>query len=206
MPTLAWPTIIAPSAAVFRLLTNTQTFRSPLDGTRQTIEQSGAAWAASLTWNTLNENRWRLLSAWIASLRGPAGRFYLSPPHAILAKGAIAGSPVVNGAGQTGVTLAISSAGVSVTNVFRAGDYISFDTSAGREMKIITADANSNGSGQVTVSISPPIRTSPANAAAIVYSSPSAIFMLTDDAQGAFEYRPGVLAGLTLDVVEAVAV
>lgn len=203
MPVLSWPTIIAPSSAVFRLVPNTQTFRSPLDGTRQTIAQPGSAWAATLTWNTLNENHWRPFTAFIASLQGAAGRFYFGPPHASKPKGAITTSPTVNGAGQTGTTLAIASAGISIAGVFKAGDFISFNTSAGRELKIVTADATSNGSGQATLTIAPPIRTSPTSGAAITYNSPSCVMMLTDDAQGAFDFRPGTLAGLTLEIVEA---
>ena len=62
----------------------------------------------------------------------------------------------------------------SSSNVFRTGDYIAYDTTAGRELKMITADATSNGSGEATLSIAPNIRTSPADNAVVSYRTTSA--------------------------------
>lgn len=204
MPTLNFPTgIYAPASATWRLRSNTQTFRSPLDGTVQTIELPGAVWAASLSWPVLPVAQWRAMQAWLAQLRGSSGRFYYGPPHATArqATGTI-GTPLVNGGSQTGATLNVDGFGAS-QSVFLAGDFIAYDTAVGRSLHVITANATSNGSGQAALAIEPPIRVSPADNAAIIHSSPTCVMRLADDGVGGMDIRPGAIASLSLELIEA---
>lgn len=199
--------IYNPSSVDWRLRPNTQTFRSPLDGTTQTLEMPGAVWAASIAWETLPPAQWRVLQAFLAQLRGSAGRFYYGPPHATArqATGAI-GTPLVNGANQTGAALACDGFGAGAT-VFLPGDFIAYATPAGRSLHVVTANAIANGSGQATLAIEPPIRTSPADNAALIHASPTCVMRLVDDETGAFQLRPGpgAYASLQLEIVEAFA-
>src|SRR5262245_1565178 len=81
--------------------------------------------------------------------------------------GAGGGVPLVNGASQSGISLATDAWSNNITNVVRAGDVIRI---AGLSpLYLITADANSNGAGQASLAISPPLVTgsSPADNAAI---------------------------------------
>lgn len=97
------------------------------------------------------------------------------------------GTPLVNGAAQTGSSLITNGWSNSITNVLRAGDLFTIagvysvnpvsKNSTGRlQVFTVTAAANSDGSGNATLSIFPSITTSgttqnvtgsPANAAAI---------------------------------------
>lgn len=204
MPTLPFPSgIYQPSSVNWRLRSNSLTFRSPLDGTVQTLEMPGSAWTATVSWNVLPPAQWRVLQSWLAQLRGMAGRFYYGPPHATArrATGTI-GTPVVNGANQTGTALAVSGMGAS-QSVFLDGDFIAYDTVLGRSLHVVTANATSNGSGQATLAIEPPIRVSPANGAAIIHASPTCVMRLVDDDVGDMALRPGLLGSLTLDMIEA---
>lgn len=82
-------------------------------------------------------------------------------------KGAGGGTPLVNGATQTGESLATDGWSNSVTNVVRAGDVIRI---AGlTPLFRVVLDANSNGSGEATLKINPPIPagSSPADNAGI---------------------------------------
>lgn len=206
MPTLAFPTgIYPPSSVNWKPRSNSLTFRSPLDGTVQTLELPGTVWTATVSWNTLPTAQWRVLQAFIAQLRGAAGRFYYGPPHATTrqATGSI-GTPVVQAAGQTGNALAIQGSGASQT-IFLAGDFIAYDTAVGRQLHVITANVLTNGSGQSSLPIEPPIRVSPAAGAAIIHNSPTCVMRLIDDDVGDMAIRPGPLAALTLDMIEAFA-
>lgn len=89
--------------------------------------------------------------------------------------GAGGGTPLVNGAGQTGSNLVIDGASASITNWLRAGDIIKVVGAA--VVFDVTADVNTNVSGQATIPISPPIFTgqSPADNAAVTID-PTAIF------------------------------
>lgn len=206
MPTLAFPSgIYGPSSVDWRIRANTQSFRSPLDGSVQTIELPGSVWTASVSWNILPPAQWRALQAWLAQLRGAAGRFYYGPPHATTrqAVGSI-GTPLVNGPNQTGVALACDGFGASA-QVFLAGDFIAYDHANGRSLHVVTATATANGSGQATLAIEPPIRTSPADNAALIHASPTCVMRLVDDETGALQMRPGpgAYASLQLEIVEA---
>jgi hypothetical protein len=110
---------------------------------------------------------------------------------------------LVNGAGQTGRTLITDGWTASQTGILKRGDYLHFDSGYGRELKIVTADANSNASGQATLSIMPPIRTAPVDNAAITLQSPNCIMRLKDDAQGKNMITPPVTGGLEIEIVEA---
>jgi hypothetical protein len=86
--------------------------------------------------------------------------------------GAQGGTPLVNGASQTGATLACDGWSNSITGVLKAGDIFTMagvyavnpvtKQSTGRlQQFVVTADANSNGSGQIAaLAISPSIVTS----------------------------------------------
>ena len=101
--------------------------------------------------------------------------------------GAYAGAPVVSGAGQTGSSLVTSGWSNSIANLLNVGDVFtvagvhainpkSRQSTGSLQQFVVTAAASSNGSGQSTLSIYPPITTagayqtvdaSPANGAAI---------------------------------------
>ncbi|MBF0095479.1 MAG: hypothetical protein HQL34_13170 [Alphaproteobacteria bacterium] len=202
MTILTLPPILA-SLAVWKLQTNTQTFESPLSKATQTAELAGSRWAATLTWNNLPPAEHR---AWLviqARLRGAAGRCYLGPSFAYPRVGAGGGSPLVDGAGQTGTTLVVKGAAADVSGWLRAGDFFSFDAGTGRELKLCTADANSNGSGAVTIAFEPPIRVSPAANAPLEIANPTAIMRLIDDAQAAWTIKPPNLGDGSSQFVEA---
>lgn len=81
------------------------------------------------------------------------------------------GTPLVNGATQTGSSIATDGWTASANGVLRAGDIIKF---AGvNTVYFVTADVNSNASGQATILINPKIYSggSPANNAIITINN-----------------------------------
>lgn len=82
--------------------------------------------------------------------------------------GAGGGTPLVNGAAQSGASI-ITDGWPASTTVLRAGDVIRFTGSP--IVHDVTADVLSNGTGQATIAIEPPVYQSPADNAAIVYNS-----------------------------------
>jgi hypothetical protein len=196
--------LYAPTAAAFRPIYNSQTMVSPLNRATQTLELPGAIWACDATWSNVTQSQWRLWEAIKAQLRGQVGRFYFSPPHAKVPQGVATGTPLVNGGSQTGASLATKGWTHSITGILKIGDYLSFDTPGGwRELHlVVSADVNSDGSGNATITIEPPIRTSPADAAAITVQSPTCIMRLVGD-DIPINFQKPVIAGFTLQMVEA---
>lgn len=88
-------------------------------------------------------------------------------PYWQVRQGLGGGTPVVNGSNQVGSTLNIDGATAGVTGWLKHGDLVQV---AGCSVIFdVTADVNSNGSGQVAIPVSPTIYTgqSPADEAAV---------------------------------------
>lgn len=203
MTILTFPTIRRPSGASYRLRGNTQTHRSPLDGTTQTLEMPGAVWELTVSWENLSGDDQRVLAAFLAQLRGAAGRFYYSPAAWQPRRATGGGTPLINGASQSGASLVTDGWSASV-QVMRAGDWLSYDDTSGRRrLHMVTADVSSNGSGQTTLAITPPIRRAAADNAAVEVAAPSGVFRLPDDAAPEMSIRPPMLGSVTMTMVEA---
>lgn len=203
MTILTFPTIRQPSRASYRLRGNTQSHRSPLDGTVQTLEMPGAVWELTVSWESLDVADTRILAAFLADLRGGAGRFYYSPATWSPRRATGGGSPLINGAGQSGAALATDGWSASAQAML-AGDWLSYtDTLGRRRLHMVTADATANGSGQATLAITPAIRRAGADNAAIDVAAPSGVFRLPNDDTPEVNLRPPSLGSVNLTMVEA---
>lgn len=179
MTVLTLPSSPGFAGSEFGLTYNTKSFRSELSFNVQTIELPGAIWKASYTLPPMRHEQAGAWQAFLLSLRGQAGRFYgFDPDYAIKgARGTPNGTPLVDGADQTGLSLAVSGFDVSTT-VFKAGDQFAFETAAGRELKMVTDTVVSDASGNATIPFVPAIRNAPADGAALIVAAPSCIMML----------------------------
>lgn len=175
------------AGSTLRLVTNTLSHTSSLDKTTQTLEFPGVHWMGDYALPALVEADGETWAAFLAELDGPPGRFYAGDPFRIAPRGTASvtpGTPVVNGASQTGKTLAIDGLPVTETNYLSVGDYVAYDVpSGGRQMHKLTAQADTDGGGAVTLAIRPPIRESPADGATILLSPATCVMRLIDDDQ-----------------------
>jgi hypothetical protein len=203
MPILTMPAAPAFARARFRLLANTQTFVSPLDRSAQTLELAGARWAAEFELPAMKRAQAAPWQAFLAQLRGGAGRFYAGDPDARNPRGAATGAPKVNGANQTGGQLATKGWTAGVAGILKAGDYLAFDAGVGRELHILAADAASDGAGNAVLAIEPPIRVSPLNDTVVIVNSPACVMRLADDAQGAWDANELGVYGIRFAAIEA---
>jgi hypothetical protein len=183
MTTLAMPAAPNFTRSRFGLETNTQRFESPLTKTVQRVVLGGARWTASYTLPKMNRGRAAEWQAFFLGLDGSYGTFYGFDPDAKAPRGAGTGSPLVAGGSQTGSSLDIDGCTAGVTGWLRAGDYFS----VGGEMKMLTQDANTNGSGEATLNFKPALRSSPADNAPLTVTSPACTMVLVDDMQAVWE-------------------
>ena len=197
MSILTFPNI-SPDSLDFGLMANTQSMDSELNGASQTLGLPGDKWSATLTYSNRQGADARVLRAFLASLRGGAGRFYLSPPDYVRT-GAGGGTPLVKGAAQTGSTLTIDGCTQSVSGWLQIGDYFQI----GNELKMITVDANSDIGGNATLTFTPPIRTSPADNGAVIITSPTCIMKLSDGNQARWQVQAPVIYALSIACEEA---
>lgn len=138
------------------------------------------------------------VTAWdyaIQQLSDLANYFVYGPPTYSGPSTSYAGaSPVVNGADQLGLTLAVDGMTPSAA-ILLEGDFLSFDvTSAGgntnRQLNRCTANVTANGSGQASIPLMLPIRQSPADNATVNIATPTAFFSLDEPRGGLPAYTP----------------
>lgn len=165
--------------ASFGLRSNTQMFRSPLSGTVQTLEHPGSRWFATYTYRPRSRAEARQMKAFLTSLSGMAGRFFGFDPEALTPRGIGTGTPLVKGASQSGSSLITDGWTINTTGILLAGDFFTVNG----ELKMLTADANSNGSGEATLAFKPSLRASPADNAPLTVNSATCTMMLIDDEQ-----------------------
>jgi len=138
------------------------------------------------------------MQAFLVKLNGQQHRFTLQD-HSHTLRGAGGGNLVVNGASQSGTTLVCDGATANVNNYLREGDYVSFNN----ELHMVVADTNSDGSGNVSISIAPPIRKSPADDTIVDYTVPVlGVFMLAGPAS--WDTQLGIISSFTIEAVEDV--
>lgn len=111
------------------------------------------------------------IEGFLMSQQGSFEAFAFIHPSKKAPLGVATGTPVVNGAGQVGTSLATSGWTANITGIMKAGDIIGI---AGQtKVYMVTADANSDATGLATLIISPPLMQSPASLSAIVTSNVS---------------------------------
>lgn len=186
-PVIDFPTLdAAPAMITFSLTPNTQIFESPLNRTIQTMELPGARWNVECEFHGLTASDARMLKAWLARLRGMAGRFRYGDYSHRTPSGSAAGTPLVNGANQSGNTIVTDGWAASQPQLLHCGDYIGI----GDELKIITQDSASDASGNATLVFEPPLRHSPPDNSAVIINFPKCIFRLADDDQDYISIDP----------------
>ena len=146
----------APTEYDLRLAPNSAFLQSPLTGVVQTVARPGERWLYTVTWKAIKGAERADILGFFAQGNGGEHRFRM-PFFGWTNRGAFGGTPVVDGAGQTGSTIAIRGCDLSVTNWVRRGDIVRFSN----EISVVTADADSDGTGDISISIMPRIRTSP---------------------------------------------
>lgn len=192
---------IVPNIVVMNLRGNTGIFESPLTGTRQTVDRGGLHWQIAYTFTELRGDDRGVMFGLLAALRAQANQLRV-PVYDNAKRGAYGGTPLVDGASQTGSSILLKSAG-SVTDWIKAGDYISIDVNGEHELKLCTADATS-AAGAITVNFEPRLRFSPLDNAAVYVEDgtlpkPRGLFKLTDPEIN-WSSRPGTQLRTTVSL------
>jgi hypothetical protein len=173
-----------PKWVVIELRGNAGVFESPLTGSFQTVDRGGLHWYMAYTFNEMTGDDRGELMGLIASLRSQANRVRV-PVYDNPKRGAYGGTPVVLAGSQTGSSINLDGCSNGITDWIKAGDYFSIDVNGEHELKMCTADADSDGGGLITIAFEPRLRFSPLNNAAVyvedgVLAKPQGVFMQGD--------------------------
>ena len=181
--------------------------QSPFTYKQQVVQHQGQRWEASVSIPPVRKD---LAEEWIAfliSLKGPVGTFYLGDPNMATPRGTILSGTTVTldsaaAAGDETVALT-KGAGPAKSNVFLPGDYIQIGTGSGRTLhKVLnTVDWDANGDG--TADIWPHIRGTVASGTSVVHQSTTGKFRLTSGLTS-WSINNASTYGISFDAVEVI--
>lgn len=177
---------------------------SPYTGEQQVQAYDGQFWGFEFSYPSMGRADFAAFQAFLLKLNGREGTFLAGDPSGLTPQGVATGTPLVNGAGQTGNDLITDGWTISTTDIMKAGDYIQLGTGATASLHKVLEDVNSDGSGNATLSVWPKITsvTSPANNAAIVVSNCVGVWRLAQNVNP-WEVLPPYEHQLTLKAVQA---
>ncbi len=174
------------------------TQQSPLNKSSQGIVLPGSYWWCTFSFGYFVEEDSAKLEAFLVQLETQAGRVALWNFARPIPRGVGGGSPLVKGAGTLGTNLPIDGAPLSTSAWLKRGDYIGVNG----ELKMVTADVDTDSSGEATIPFGPMLRTAPADNAVVTLTRPTATFGLTDDKQAWSVTAPRLTTHQTLSFIE----
>ncbi len=132
---------------------------------------AGQRWKFTVRYPTLTDTQSRAVEAFIDAQRGGFETFTIVLPKISSSKGSGGGSPLVVAGSPvpSGQTLPIDGCPTSTTGWRKAGDL--FTLAGHTKVYRLTADADTNGSGEVTLAFMPPLTETPANNEALSFDS-----------------------------------
>lgn len=174
-------------------VTNAAMTRSVFTGEQQITEHQGQWWEAEYELPPMERDDAEPWLSILLALAGRVGTFKLGDPNGKSPRGT-ATAATVNGAGQTGKTLALSG-----TGTLKAGDYLQVGSGTSqrlyKNLKDLTLPA--------TADIFPRLRESPSNGASVTLTNTTGIFRL---AEPRFEWDldTAKLYGISFKAIEAI--
>lgn len=175
---------------------------SPFTGQQQVYKHQGQWWEAEITFPPMKRDDAEQVASFLVKLNGRFGTFLMGDPLNTKPRGLGTGTPLVNGAGQTGNQLATDGWTPNVTGILKAGDWIQLGTGAASRLHKVLDDVNSNSSGEATLTIFPDLRSSPSNDAAIVVNNAKGLWRLSAN-EVDYTIQTGQFYGITLACMEA---
>lgn len=195
-----WPQDLEPSETSFWLEAHSLSQVSPLNRVENILSLPGARWRCEMRFTDCEPDQAAELDALIAGLDGSAGVSLVPPFRRADRFADLAGAAaVVDGAGQSGLTLA-TRGWTPESEALRKGDYLQ----VGRYFGIVLARVVADAEGRASFTLRPalPAHLSPADNAEVVVSWPCCEMYLADDAQGANPTAPGLVSSYSLSLLQ----
>lgn len=198
------PTNTGIASIEFRALNAVAYSRSPFTFAGQAHEYAGKMWTADITLPAMKRSDAEQWVAWLISLKGKLGTFYLGDPLATTPLGSARNSDglLVDGAVSSGDTIDIDGAPTSQTDYLKAGDYLQIGTGTSRQLFKVLADVDTDGTGSATVDVWPNVRTTIADNASVTVESTQGIFRLVSNEQ-AYSINEASIYGISFGAIEA---
>lgn len=176
-------------------------FSTTQSGKRNVRKFGAHKWVFTAAYNLLSREEFMPVFAFLMKQEGSYGSFTIIIPDLAVPQGSAGGVPLVNGGSQTGSNLVVDDATASQTGWLKAGDILTLlgDT----KVYMVTDDCDSDGSGNVTIPIAPPLFKSPANDSAVTVNNCEMTVMQKGDIQK-YGARSPLLYAFEVDFIEVI--
>lgn len=173
---------------------------SPFTGQQNLVRHQGAWWEAEISLPPMDRPDAEEWIGFLMSLKGRYGTFLLGDPAATSPRGTWAGTPLVQGAGQTGESLVVD--GFNAGATAKRGDYFGIGSGSTARLYKVLTDATA-AAGAMTLDIWPRLRESPADNAVVTTASAAGLFRLaSNDTEWSVDLAR--IYGLSFAAVEAI--
>lgn len=178
-------------------------YASPFTYQQQVYAHPGQMWSGEFELPPMTRAEAAPWVAALTSLNGTEGRFYFGDPAWTSPRGVGTGTPLVKGASQTGYDLVTDGWTTSQTGIMKAGDWLQIGATTAMKLHMVMADANSDGSGNATLTLWPRLRSSPADNLALTVNNPQGIWRLAGNVPWSVSVEQ-LINGLTVQFMEAI--
>ena len=196
----AFPTTPVPSSIIISSLWST--LQDMTQSGRRNVRQLGAhKWMITCTFpRTLSKDQFMPIWGFVMAQQGRFETFTFISEDLKTPRGAAAGTPLVDGASQTGTTLVTKGWTNNILQM-KIGDI--FTMAGSNKIYMVTADGTSDGTGDLALTISPPLLESPAANEALTVINVPFTMQLREDR---FEYNVSgpLIYQFGLDMVEVI--
>ena len=175
---------------------------SPFTGQQQVYRHQGQWWEMEVTMPPMKRDEAEQVAAFLLKMNGRYGTFLLGDKANTSPRGVGTGTPLVNGASQTGDQLLTDGWTTSTTGILKAGDWIQLGTGSATRLYKVLDDVDSDGAGEATLNIWPNLRQSPADNAEVFINSPKGQWRLAANDTN-FSIDEASVYGITFACVEA---
>lgn len=202
LPSDVDPQVRGPRSIEFDRREFVATNESPFTGQTQRYDWMQSLWVAEMSFAPMDRLSYDSWSAFLTLCRGSLNVFLMGDPRAKKPKGAAvrgAGSPVVNGGGQTGYSVVTRGWIPSVQGMLRPGDYISI----GYRLYAVGDVVSIDSTGAATLPIWPPLRDLPADGTVITTYNCKGLFRLAKNSGNKGSVNVGNYGLGAVSIVEA---
>ena len=159
-----------------RLITTTAVAASPFTGSEEVQDWGGEWWDFGIEMARTSGRDGRRLSAFLAALGGPRGRFLFRDPTIQQPGSTLA--PQVAGGFQTGNQL-VTVGWTPFSTPLLAGDFFSLGDEDQTRLHQLTADVVTDEAGQATLAFVPRLRAPPIDSTPLEIAAPAVVLRLT---------------------------
>jgi hypothetical protein len=181
---LTMPTTPGFTTSEWQIVRQVSMTQSPFTMAQQVAEFQGAVWTTTVSLPPMTRSQAGVWQAFFMQLHGRSGTFLIGDPDGQSLLGSLTNTIQVNGDHSVGAfDISIDGADAS-TVIFKAGDYVQFGSGASSKLHMIISDVTSDSSGNATLPVEPPLKSSLSDDASIVTSSTKAVMRMNSNELG----------------------